>query len=884
MAGSWITWSGGLKEFEPGTLVIEFSFKGNWLWAVDQAEVAYSWWKSYDAEGPNNPRFTETQTISTDEMYSKSDGWHYFTSTYDVPASAVYVRVWARLKWKSYQVKEGNNTVTKYRGGNPENDGWEDNWYYEKNKCDWRADTGTWPRLPPEPEYELNNGIIHVTFTDIRPLALEGDGALGYANAIRVELIDHPGNVVAHQDLMVWNGQSISSDQNNPDYNHATSASCNFAINPGEERYLRATTLRYGTGRAPLNKSESNIWFPYSPTGEIGYTNWVPHGENGIVAEPVSVSLDEVRALSSNSVSVKWKAVEKVSYYKISYTENLSLLGNFTLGSNAITSVTTENAKPPTITNFVISGLETGKRYWFVVQAVNDTGESKVSNTRFVVLGKRPNPPTTWSSTTTAKKGQKLMLFWAHNSEDNSIQEFAQLELNINGEKEILTFETPILGGIGDDNREPTDFYEIDTNKYNDGAIIKWRVRTAGIFVEGYDEEDQEIPGYSEWSIERVVEIFAPPTLALYEDPNQNGIVKSFPYHIALQAGPPSQKVLSYHLSIIAASKYIDFDPTGSEVYIGAGQEIFSFDYDPDPDSSEDNDFVMWNHTTRKLIVKLNPSNINLSNAQSYTASASVTMSTGLSTDNSYPFTVNWSEAMDGGINGSVYIKKEDLTAQISASYISLNGSVDPDVYLNFYRRTYDGNYLLLESEVINSDNAVVTDPHPPLDYANYRITAIKKSTGSVMYRDLDPAYVGEIFAVIQWDESWPEYYYDYSGPGNIVQPTWQGTMLKLSWNLDVSDKWAPQTAAVEYIGREHPVGYYGTQAGSTSSWKIDVVKADREMVAKLRRLATYKGNVYVREPYGSGYWAMVKVSFSQNHTKLVVPVTIDITRVEGGV
>ena len=43
-------------------------------------------------------------------------------------------------------------------------------------------------------------------------------------------------------------------------------------------------------------------------------------------------------------------------------------------------------------------------------------------------------------------------------------------------------------------------------------------------------------------------------------------------------------------------------------------------------------------------------------------------------------------------------------------------------------------------------------------------------------------------------------------------------------------------------------------------------------------------GDVYVREPSGSGYWANVSVSFSQRHTALTIPVTLNLTRVEGGV
>jgi hypothetical protein len=43
-------------------------------------------------------------------------------------------------------------------------------------------------------------------------------------------------------------------------------------------------------------------------------------------------------------------------------------------------------------------------------------------------------------------------------------------------------------------------------------------------------------------------------------------------------------------------------------------------------------------------------------------------------------------------------------------------------------------------------------------------------------------------------------------------------------------------------------------------------------------------GDVYVREPSGSGYWANISVSFNQKHNDPVIPVTFDIRRVEGGI
>ena len=94
---------------------------------------------------------------------------------------------------------------------------------------------------------------------------------------------------------------------------------------------------------------------------------------------------------------------------------------------------------------------------------------------------------------------------------------------------------------------------------------------------------------------------------------------------------------------------------------------------------------------------------------------------------------------------------------------------------------------------------------------------------------------------------------------------------------------------AVAYIGKcnqewERPVSYYGTQLGETASWKVEIPKNDEETLYALRRLAIWTGDVYVREPSGTGYWANISVSMSQTHCQLTIPVTLEITRVEGGV
>ena len=87
-----------------------------------------------------------------------------------------------------------------------------------------------------------------------------------------------------------------------------------------------------------------------------------------------------------------------------------------------------------------------------------------------------------------------------------------------------------------------------------------------------------------------------------------------------------------------------------------------------------------------------------------------------------------------------------------------------------------------------------------------------------------------------------------------------------------------------EYIGRSHPVSYYGTQLGVKGNWSAVIPRDDMETLYALRRLAIYRGDVYVREPSGVGYWANISVSFSKRYSEMTIPVSLSVTRVEGGI
>ena len=634
------------------------------------------------------------------------------------------------------------------------------------------------------------------------------------------------------------------------------------------------------------------------------YSDWSDYSAN-VHTKPNSPSgITSCKATSATSVRLTWDAVSSAETYDIEYATKKEYLG----ASNATTTINSI-----TTTTYEVTGLTAGSSYFFRVRAVNQQGTSDWTGVSSAIIGKKPAAPTTWSSTSTAIVGETVRLYWMHNSEDESNETKAQLIIVKNG---VSTTHELIDKNIEDDEN---NHYDLNTSGYTDGTNVKWKVRTAGVTGE-----------YGDWSTERTIDVYAPPSLSLDitdNDGNSINTIETFPFYIKGIAGPKSQTPIGYHISIIANDSYDTIDEIGNVKMISKGQEIYSKFYD----------------TSLDLILEMTPGSLDLENNVEYTMICVATMNTGLNVEDSMNFTVAWSDVRYYP-NAEITFDDETLCAHIrpycdnypmifykveydsstgefirtgiildplegnsinnvttetyddlvftgkdksgKTIYFTVVESEEPElvegVTLSVYRREYDGNFIEIGSGIVNTDNTYVTDPHPALDFARYRIVAVDDSTGAVSYTDIPGYYVGVKSVIIQWDETWGSFETTSEEP--LEEISWAGSMLKLPYNIDVSDSNNMDVSLVEYIGRSHPVSYYGTQLGISSTWKVDIIKSDKDTLYGLRRLAIYTGDVYVREPSGSGYWANISVSFNQTHCQGVVPVTLNITRVEGGV
>lgn len=573
------------------------------------------------------------------------------------------------------------------------------------------------------------------------------------------------------------------------------------------------------------NKSEVSDWSDYTDNIDT------------IPAAPTAIST--CKANSESSVYLAWPAVTTATSYELEYTNKKEYLD----GSDKTTIKSGIES-----TQYELTGLETGQTYFFRVRATNAEGSSSWSSISSISIGKDPAAPTTWSSTTTAVVGEPLILYWVHNAEDGSSQTYAELELIIAGDSEVHT----IKNSTDEDEKDKTSSYSIDTIEFDEGAVIQWRVRTAGV-----------TKVYGDWSIQRTIDIYAPPTLELSMtnvDGDDIEDLEAFPFYIKGLAGPNTQLPIGYHLTITANSSYETTDSIGNFKIVNEGEQVYSKYFD----------------ISDTLLVELSAGNVDLKNNISYTVTCTVSMNSGLTAESSKEFIVAWTD-LKYEPNAEIAIDKESIVTYISPY---CEDQID-GITLAVYRREFDGTFVEIASGIINGSYTFVTDPHPSLDYARYRIVATDTSTGSVSYCDLPGYPVGEKAVIIQWAEEWTRF--ETSEEDKLEKPAWSGSLLKLPYNIDVTEERRPDVALIEYIGRAHPISYYGTQRGESAVWTMEIPKTDKETLYALRRLSIWQGDVYVREPSGSGYWANVVVSFSQKHCETTIPVSLSLTRVEGG-
>ena len=813
------------------------SMVATWSWSKTGTKGYTCRWEEY-----LYGKWTRKSDDSDIDHYEKSYCYH----TYNAESEATKVRFWVR----PYKSKNSNGKPT----------------YWSTSEGDWSA-VQTYdfsdnpPSVPPVPTVKLDE-------LDDRKLT------------IVIDNIDYEKLGAKYINFDVYKNNTTKVG----DTKKAT-------INTTTKRVSTECTVAYGNiyrvrAQAISAKGKTSGWSDFS---------------SEVVTRPIApkkVNQPYCKEKTDGSISVylEWEAVSNATSYTIEYTTDRD---NFNSGTKNWDEISTIGPN----TQIEIQNLEIGHDYYFRVKAKNGSTLSDPSGIVTISIGQPPAAPTTWSSSNSGFVGESMELNWTHNARDGSPQSFANLRLKINDDEPIeqtvanattptsgqetktteWTYLNELLGTFVSYGGELHFVMNTEHSRLKN-AKIQWQVQTAGVTDRFSNDE-------IDWSAPRIIHIYEKPELELSvtkdlagkvpfanvtippesEDDEPiviNKALEAFPFYVrgsVIMESNNVQKPVGYHLRIVSNEYYETVDDVGRSKVINPGDAVYSKYFDADG----------------TLVVEMSADNIDLEPLISYGVVCDVDMSTGLSISSTDEFNVYWSDDANYKLDATVIVNEDDYTATITPVCVDAEESYVEGITLSVYRREYDGTFTEIATSIPNGGTAV-TDPHPALDYARYRIVAKVTDTGALYFYDLPAHEVGCTSVIIQWDEEWHSF--DANGAGSVDTPKWAGSMLVLPYDVKVNDKRIRDVGLVTYAGREYPVSYHGMAVTETSSWSTVIPKDDVEAIYALRRLSLWAGPAYVREPSGMGFWANVVPSFAIEGKLVTIPVTLEVTRVEGGV
>lgn len=568
--------------------------------------------------------------------------------------------------------------------------------------------------------------------------------------------------------------------------------------------------------------------------------------------------------------------------YEVRYAESLDLLkttgGYDTYSPSDLTFTGNGSAKQ------CVVEVEPGKTWFFRVVVKNsnkgDMGISAFGGYASCLAGEPPSAPTLADLDPYYAIGDEVQAWWTHNAPDKSAQTAAQVEVTVDGTAAVHN----VAGA--------TSSHIVDTSEIDANSVVRVRVRTKGAH-----------PNWSPWSATAQFTVLAPPTCYIQatqpnpdydpEDASSSqtvrvddaGTLSMLPFTATLSAGgTEKQTPIAWFFELLAASDFVYTDARGEDAVMLSGQQMFSVTVDA---SDPGFDAV-------EQAVEVTAADGAFVTGADYLLRAYVTTDAGLRSEYAtLAFGCEWEYEMPEPSVAGVF-DDETRTVQLVAScYREVwpedydedadDGTTEPEyellpnVTLDVYRINYDASLTLLAEGLANSEDTAFTDYYPQFGWVSYRVVAHDPSIDAVSVFDSDeiPTPVYGIF--IQWDQE------RYAGLDDEELPVYEGESVFLPWNIGVDESAEPDRELVGYIGRENPVAYFGTQLNVGGSWTAEIEKwEDAETLLQLRKLQRWQGTCHVRETSGVSYEAVVRVSFGRAYDSAVVPVTLEVTKVEG--
>ena len=577
------------------------------------ANTFYVTW-TWDAPKSGKSKTDKTDKFEIEWSYKTADGKWFpgssssvdnksqKVSTYSPGDNAIQIKVSVKpISKKDKDVKKDKKTEKTYWWHAGKAYGWSWNPNKTRKLSYLVLDSKYYISEPSAPEVtiETHGSAAQLVAT----LNYTNDVATDYGNAQRVEF-----RVIA-DDISVYGGPYYASLA----YNTAT---IKISAAPGHKYKAQA--------RIAVSKNSGADGYPRA-------SDWSEFSSN-VETSPSRINVaPSVSATSDSEVLVTWPALAVATGYEIEYTKKQQY---FDSSSSEVQTVTIDHET----TSWYISGLDNvhtddWKGTWYF--RIRGTNASDVkgawSPIASVILGTKPEPPMTWSYVVTGKIGEDAILNWAHSSADGSDQAEARINLKYEDGSE----HTVTVTGT-------EQSYTLATTGFPDRRVVKWKVQTKGAGS-----------SYSDWSTEREITFYIPPTLSVgvygtvnwwwdpfnfvtdsiytaQGDPSDPiDTVTSYPVTIRLQAFPDTQTAIAFTVSIVSNTEYDTEDAVGRPRHVTEGQEIYTT-------------YVLAKNN--EALIRLLPGDIDLEDGASYTINASVAMDSSLSADGEFSFDVMFDE------------------------------------------------------------------------------------------------------------------------------------------------------------------------------------------------------------------------------------------------
>lgn len=564
-------------------------------------------------------------------------------------------------------------------------------------------------------------------------------------------------------------------------------------------------------------------------------------------ARPLAPTELSARAVSSTSVRVDWKdRGASGDSWRVEWSDDAAAWDNHA----EVSSRTHEVAPDSQGRNWAtVDGLETGTAYWFRVLRVESGAPEEHRESAYATSGKAlqvrcvtgtvPAAPSLGLVPSCAPADEPLALSWTHNSEDGSVQTAYQLDVEgtvTEGTAASRASVTPSSYGV------------------SDGGELEWRVRTKGA-----------VEQWSPWSVTGTVMIWAKPVATIAVEQS----VDAYPLEVSLVAGSTAvaNEPTRFWLAVEATEGYETMLADGTTRWVAAGESVWSGEAAVGEEGC----------TVDGWELSLGAQDVRLEPGQTYTVRGGCMTAQGMVGEaEPADFTSDLASSDLSGCDCEAELDEGTLAATIAPTCKDgPDGEFRAGVTLSVWRATPEGCELV-GSGLPNDGTATCVDRHPSFGTCTYRVVATDGETGSQGFSDAVFEWEAPGI-VIQWDERWDEPSSDMDGLSLSCE------RLVLPYDVKVTDSWAKESSLNEWAGRRHPVSRYGTQAGHTSTWSFVLAGDDGiGQLQGLRALAAHMGDVHVREPWGSSYWAHVQVTQAEaSHDRAYYPCQLAVTMVE---